>query len=190
MVPLPTSANVPTRLRTIWCRNPPDRCGQGVIQDLREVFHRNGRSRGKGRHLSQRMHSCVGASGALRQDVFPGQPSNSGRDEALDRGASGLDLPAGEVGSIVGKGKLQVAQPSSGICSRNLRFWPLTCRVAGELVKHCKNRTFLYVPSSKRFTRGAGNLIRYTTGSLGPMQFSGNCLRSLAKNGTLQALVA
>jgi hypothetical protein len=136
------------------------------------------------------MHSCVGASGALRQDVFPGQPSNSGCNETLDRGASGLDLPAGKVGSVVGKGELKVAQPSSGIGSGNLRFWPLTCRVDGELVKHCKNRTFLYVPSSKRFTRGAGNLIRYTTGSLWPTQFSGNYLRSLARNGTLQALFA
>src|SRR5258706_5687404 len=39
----------------------------------------------------------------------------------------------------------------------NSRFWPLTCPVAAERVKHCKNRTFLYVPSSKSFTRVQGS---------------------------------
>ena len=58
---------------------------------------------------TERVNSGIGTSGALRRDVFAGQPSNSGRQGALNGRQPGLDLPAGEVGAVVGEDEFKVS---------------------------------------------------------------------------------
>ena len=54
----------------------PDRRRQNVVQRLGEISRGDGRLRDKCHHLGEGVHSGVGASRALRQDLFAGDASN------------------------------------------------------------------------------------------------------------------
>ncbi len=82
---------------------------ENVVQSQCPVFGRDRRGGLEGRYLGQRMHTGIGAAGALGQYIFAGQPSNSRGECALDGGAAGLHLPAGEVGAVVGEDQFEIA---------------------------------------------------------------------------------
>jgi hypothetical protein len=59
------------------------------------------------------MNSGIGSAGALRQNVFAGEASNTCRQRALYGWPVGLDLPTGKIVSVVGQHQLDIAhQPS------------------------------------------------------------------------------
>src|SRR6185437_14389784 len=58
---------------------------------------------------SQRVHTRICASRTLGQDFFARNTSNSRGQGALNAGCVGLDLPAAEIGAVVGEGNFQVA---------------------------------------------------------------------------------
>ena len=60
----------------------------------------------KAGHLAQGVNAGVGAARALGQRGFAGDPAQGGLQFALDGRLSRLNLPAAEVGAVVGQGQL------------------------------------------------------------------------------------
>src|SRR5215469_12517267 len=91
----------------------PNRGRQNVIERKRQIRGWNHRIGGKRRHLFEGVHARIRPSRALRQYVFAGDSSNSRTERALNAGCIGLDLPATEVGAVVGQGQFQIAHGES-----------------------------------------------------------------------------
>src|SRR5712692_2185851 len=66
--------------------------------------------------LTERMNPGVGASGTMQNDVLLCEPSQHFNNFALDGGLARLNLPAVEIGAVVGDGKLEIAhaEPRTG----------------------------------------------------------------------------
>ena len=51
----------------------------------------------------------VGATGSVDSEIFAGEFAEDVNESALNGGLAGLDLPAAEVGAVIGEGELDVA---------------------------------------------------------------------------------
>ena len=80
-----------------------------------QIFRRNGRGEREAGHLAEGMNASVGASGALRQRRFAGDPPERGLQLTLDGGLAGLHLPAAEIRAVVGQGQLPVLLDGGGL---------------------------------------------------------------------------
>jgi hypothetical protein len=56
------------------------------------------------------MHTGVGAAGALRQNVFPGNSSNGCGQRALNGRACRLNLPPQKISAVISERQLDVAE--------------------------------------------------------------------------------
>ena len=65
--------------------------------------------------LAEGVDAGVGASGALREDGFPGDVADGFGESALDGWERRLDLPAVEGGAVVGEGELPVLGLGRGL---------------------------------------------------------------------------
>ena len=65
--------------------------------------------------LAEGVDAGVGASGALRERGFAGDAADGGLEFALDGALAGLDLPAAEIGAVVGEGELPVLGLGRGL---------------------------------------------------------------------------
>ena len=77
------------------------------------------------------MHARIGPSRALWQYVFAGNPSNSRGQRALNAGGTGLDLPATEIGAVVGQDQFQIAHRQSKSESCEMLLHPRLHRSTG-----------------------------------------------------------
>ena len=84
-------------------RQNPNGRGQRAIQRPEQIGWRDGRVQRKARHLTERVDTRVGASGALRKHRFASDVVDSSGDRPLNRGERRLNLPAVEVSAVVRK---------------------------------------------------------------------------------------
>ena len=82
-----------------------DRSWKSAIEGAEEVCWRDTRLQRETGGLGERMHAGVGAAGALGQGRFADNATESGLQFTLDCEKAGLDLPAGEIGAVVGEGE-------------------------------------------------------------------------------------
>jgi hypothetical protein len=78
------------------------------VQSAVEIFRRDGRGQLTGCDLGLCMDPGVGASAALGQDALPGDALDGVGQLALNGEVAGLDLPAVEIGSVIGEGELPI----------------------------------------------------------------------------------
>ena len=74
-----------------------------AVEGAEEVGWRDGGVEGKADDLAEGVDAGVGASGALREDGFPGDVADGFGESALDGWERRLDLPAVEGGAVVGE---------------------------------------------------------------------------------------
>jgi hypothetical protein len=73
-----------------------------------EIFRRNGRGEFAGGDLRAGVNASIGASAALGQDALAGDALDGRGQLSLNGEVAGLDLPAVEIGSVVGEGELPI----------------------------------------------------------------------------------
>lgn len=82
--------------------------GECAIEGAEQVRRRDERSELEGCDLSAGMDAGVGASAALRENMFVGDACDGGGDLALNGRLSRLDLPAVEISAVVGERELPI----------------------------------------------------------------------------------
>ena len=80
--------------------------GGKVRLRARQVLRRDGRPERKTGDLGQCVNAGIGAAGALGQGSFAGDAAECRLQFALNGRLAGLDLPAAEVGAVVGQSQL------------------------------------------------------------------------------------
>ena len=80
-----------------------------VVEHDAEVGGGNGAGSLKGRHLGEGMDSSIGASRALRQELFSGEACDGVGQSSLNGWLAGLNLPAVKGRSVVGEGEFESA---------------------------------------------------------------------------------
>jgi len=83
-----------------------DRWGKYAIEGPEKIAGRNGGAKSEACDLRESVDAGVGAAGALRQWRFSRDAAENRLKLTLDGWKPGLDLPALEVGSVVGEGEL------------------------------------------------------------------------------------
>ena len=87
-------------------RQDPNVRGKKPIEREKNPGRGKRRVCGEMRCLSQRVHSCVGASRPAKRSVRAKNPAQRALDQGLDRYSVFLDLPAAIVRSIIGNDDL------------------------------------------------------------------------------------
>ena len=88
---------------------------ESAIEGAGQVFCRDGGLKGKAGHLGEGVDAGVGAAGTLGEGRFAGDAAQGGLQLALDGGFTGLNLPAPELGAVVGQGELPGLQAGCGL---------------------------------------------------------------------------
>ena len=83
-----------------------------IVHRLHEIPGGDRRLRDKCHHLRQGVHSRVRPPRALRQYLFPRNPSNDRGKCALHGRGVGLHLPAGEFRPVIGESHFEIAHPA------------------------------------------------------------------------------
>ena len=97
-----------------------DGSGQGAIEGANEIGGRDARLKGEAGDLGKRVHAGVGAAGALGQRRLADDAPESRLQFALDGGFAGLDLPAVEVGAVVGESQFpRLHFVATSVCGRS-----------------------------------------------------------------------
>ena len=78
--------------------------GRARLRARWRLAGRDGGGEGEGGDLGEGVDAGVGAAGALGEDGFTGDVVEGLGEGALDGEKAGLDLPAVEVGAVVGRG--------------------------------------------------------------------------------------
>jgi hypothetical protein len=82
---------------------------------VEEVFRGDARQEGEAGNLAKGVDAGVCAAGALGEGGLAGNPAESGLELSLDGGFTGLNLPAAEVGAVVGQGEFPDARTGVGM---------------------------------------------------------------------------
>ena len=83
---------------------------KNVIQRNYKVGGGNWRVGNETSHLSESMDTGVGASGAMHDWLIASNASDGLRQRTLDGAQTGLDLPAGEIGSVIGNAQFEITR--------------------------------------------------------------------------------
>lgn len=93
-----------------------DGAGKCPVEGAEQVGRRDRRGEFDGGDLGAGVDAGIGAPASLRENGFSGDAFDGGRELALDSSVAGLDLPAVEIGSVIGEGEL----PVHAACSQEL----------------------------------------------------------------------
>src|SRR5580698_750222 len=85
--------------------------GECPIEGELQIFRGNVGGEFEAGYLAEGVDAGIGAAGALGQWGFAGDAAEGGLQFSLDGGLTGLDLPAAEVGAVVGEGQLPGMKP-------------------------------------------------------------------------------
>src|SRR5512146_3087979 len=94
--------------RSLFDGEDADRGWKAVVENFTAI---NRRESGLGRKtgdLGARVHAGIGASGALRKDLFAGCPSSNIGENSLHRWAVRLNLPSMEFGAVVSDRQFEI----------------------------------------------------------------------------------
>lgn len=89
--------------------------GKSPVEGSLQVFRRNGGRKRETGHLAERVYTRIGASRALRQGRFSGNPPQRGLKFALNCSLARLHLPAAELAAVVSEGQLPGLERGRGL---------------------------------------------------------------------------
>ena len=93
-----------------------NRPGQQMVHGAEKIYTWNGTGGGEGGHLGDSVDAGIGAAAALNKNWRFGKSEKDTLEFALHRHQTGLDLPAVEVGAVIGNGD---ADTPFGLISRH-----------------------------------------------------------------------
>ncbi len=106
---------LPTRVKVgsdFFRREHADRWRQQGVEGAQELGGGQLRTRLEMRHLPERMHAGIGPPCGVDREIFLRQLADDVGQRPLDRRSPGLNLPAAEVGAVIGQGEFDVMHRS------------------------------------------------------------------------------